>query len=29
MPRNLTEATGFLLGLVIAFWLLLPLVGVR
>ena len=29
VPQNLREATGFLLGLAIAFWLLLPLVGVR
>ena len=29
MPKNFKEAAGFLLGFVIAGWLLLPLVGVR
>ena len=29
MPKNFREAAGFLLGLAIAGWLLLPLVGVR
>jgi hypothetical protein len=27
MPKNFKEAAGFLLGLVIAVWLLLPLVA--